>query len=140
MQLQLTKLVLILAMFISFQQITFAQNKKAIANTKAVTYQGIVYDDLPATLTITSDRQTGRFTLTVNLIGTEEEWSHDTEFSPNYDDSRMRFHGYGVGNDSGIFLYDISSDLGKSEKSVLSGYSYSAADNYEIRKMVFFIQ
>jgi hypothetical protein len=41
MQLQLTKLVLILAMFISFQQITFAQNKKAIANTKAVTYQGI---------------------------------------------------------------------------------------------------
>ncbi len=124
----IAKIVLVLVFVFTIQTTSYAQN-----------FKGFIYDDVPATLNIKPSADPNEYVLTVSVIGNEANaWVFYAEFDYNYDQSRERFFG-NDGGDTGLFLYDVSEDSGLKKGTILSGYTYSPEDNYEIRKMVFFL-
>ncbi len=123
----LLKITLLLVFLFVFQGVSQAQS-----------FTGFIYDDVPATLEIQPTSKTGQYRLIISVIGNEDNaWVFEAEYSYNYDQSRERYFGNDAG-DTGMFLYDVSEDAGRKKGTILSGYTYSPEDNYEIRKMVFF--
>lgn len=105
----------------------------------AKTYKGVVNDDLPAMLTIKPTNKADEFELSVQVIGSDMTMTFKAVFADNYDKSRKRYFGDSL-DGTGMFLYDVSSDAGKPEKNILSGYTYSSVDDYAMRKMIFFLE
>lgn len=121
------KISLLLVFLFAFQGIGHAQS-----------YKGFIYDDVPATLEIQSTSKAGQYKLIITVIGNEDNaWVFEAEYDYNYDKSRERYFG-NDGAETGMFLYDVSEDAGQEKGIILSGYTYSPEDNYEIRKMIFF--
>lgn len=107
--------------------------------SNAQTFKGFIYDDVPATLKIEPSPTPNEYMLTISVIGNEANaWVFFAEFDYNYDQSRQRFFG-NDGGDTGMYLYDVSEDSGLKKGTILSGYTWSPEDNYETRKMVFFL-
>lgn len=131
---QLIKLS-VLFFFLGLGQSLFAQK-----NTDVKTYKGVINDDVPAILTVQATGKTDEYTLTIKIIGAEsDQIVFTTTFAPNYDNTRKRYFGEST-DGTGTFLYDVSKDAGKPALNILSGYTYSPNDDYQIRKMIFFLE